>query len=465
MDFSGTHVAAPARWSPLAPDAGRSLDRSGGEISAPGAVGKSNDRRFASVEFIPMAPTSFADAGLADQQIEALILRFLCSSCTATGRKIADQVKLPFPLIEKLLRQMKADQLIGYKGSAPFNDYAYQLAPLGAERSAIYAEHSTYFGSAPVSLEEYAAGVTAQSPRRQLPTAGELRVAFADMVVSPTIFSQLGQAAHSGGAMFLYGSPGNGKTSIAERFTKAFGPYIWIPRALNIEGEIVRLFDPSLHKEAPASEETPRTREIDMRWVRIERPTVITGGELEMENLEIAATSARGIYEAPFQLKASCGTLVIDDFGRQRISTRELLNRWIIPLEKGYDFLNLPNGKKIRVPFDQLVIFATNLEPKDLMDEAFLRRIGYKIYVPDPTEEQFRHLFQLLSPKMGLIHSEPAVSHLIEKHYKSAKREFRNCHVRDLLLQIRNYCAFHECALEMRSEYFDAAVLNYFPLT
>ncbi|NQU19745.1 MAG: AAA family ATPase, partial [Candidatus Nealsonbacteria bacterium] len=201
---------------------------------------------------------------------------------------------------------------------------------------------------------------------------------------------------------------------------------------------------------------------IDRRWVQIERPTIIAGGELTMEALEITINRATGISEAPLQLKSNCGTLVIDDFGRQRMRIDELLNRWILPLEKRFDFLNLPNGKKIEVPFDQLIVFSTNLEPRDLVDEAFLRRIPYKIEVIDPTEEEFRELFRLMAPPLGFEYRDGPIDNLIEKHYHQTDRPFRCCHPRDLLLQIRSSCAYQKVPLELTDEYFDLAVDIYF---
>ena len=214
-------------------------------------------------------------------------------------------------------------------------------------------------------------------------------------MLSQRMLDRLGPAMNSGRGLFLFGAAGNGKTSIAERVTRAFGQEIWIPRAIGIDGEIMRVFDPVNHEELPleACEGLYEKRKIDRRWVRIRRPTLIVGGELTMSALEVTTNTSTGICESPLQLKSNCGTLVIDDFGRQRMRIEELLNRWIVPLERRYDFLNMPNGKKIEVPFDQLIIFATNLEPRDLVDEAFLRRIPYKIEVLDPSLDDFRGLF------------------------------------------------------------------------
>jgi hypothetical protein len=237
-----------------------------------------------------------------------------------------------------------------------------------------------------------------------------------------------------------------------------------VPRALGIDGEIIRLFDPMSHEEATLSkgEGLLDQSKIDKRWVRIRRPTIVAGGELTMANLEVQFNTSTGISEAPLQLKSNCGTLVIDDFGRQRMSTDDLLNRWIVPLEKRYDFLNLANGKKIQVPFDQLIVFSTNLEPRELVDEAFLRRIPYKIEVLDPSEEEFRDLFRHLCPKMGIEFCESALDHLVTKHYLAVHRPFRYCQPRDLLLQIRNHCLYQELPVELKPEYFDFAAENYF---
>jgi DNA-binding PadR family transcriptional regulator len=414
--------------------------------------------------FYPPEPRSFEEAKLSETEVEALILKFLLARGEATGRQIADQVKLPFLLIERLLRAMKNDQLVAHRGSAPMNDYVFQLTEIGRERARRLAAHCTYFGAAPVALSDYIAAVAAQSLTRQVPTPETLHLAFADLLVSKELLDRLGPAICSGRGLFLYGSPGNGKTSIAERICRAFGKTIWIPRAIGVDGEIIRLFDPVTHEEVPLEEPGGLldARAVDRRWVRIRRPTIVVGGELTMANLEVTLNSSTGICEAPVQLKANCGVLVIDDFGRQRIPIEQLLNRWIVPLEKRHDFLNLPNGKKITVPFDQLVIFSTNLDPTGLVDEAFLRRIPYKIEIPDPTEEEFRRLFQQLACSMGFPGDHGAVDYLLEKHYRPVGRPLRFCHPRDLLFQVRNYCLYHRLPLELRPEYLDIAAEIYF---
>lgn len=414
--------------------------------------------------FVPREPSTFAEAGITESAVEELTLKYLLARGEDTGHGVADQIKLPYLMLEPLLRQMKQDQLVVYRGTTTVGDYVYQLTDMGRERARRHSAKCTYFGSAPVELDEYIESVCAQSLQHQRPSEPALREAFRDLLINPRMLDRLGPAINSGRGMFLFGSPGNGKTSIAERVTRCFGQFIWIPRAIGVDGEIVRLYDPSHHELAmnSKSEGLLTTEKYDRRWVRVRRPTIVVGGELTMDNLELTLNTATGVSEAPIQLKSNCGTLVIDDFGRQRMSTDELLNRWIVPLEKRYDFLNLPSGKKIQVPFDQLIIFSTNLEPKDLVDDAFLRRIPYKIEVTDPSEDEFRELFRMMCPLLGFEYSAESVDYLIETYYRNTTRPFRCCHPRDLLLQVRNYCSYKRQPVQLTPSAMDFAVENYF---
>jgi predicted ATPase with chaperone activity len=437
----------------------------GAEVEAGSeAAGSSLETGAGDHGFLPVEPSSFREAQLTDSEVEALVLKFLLARGDAAGRDIAEDIRLPFVLVDELLRTLKNDQLVVHKSSAPMNDYQYQLTDVGRERARRYSAYCTYFGSAPVALSDYIASVGAQSLSHLRPTADDLDRAFEDLLLNKRMLDRLGPALNSGRGLFLYGAPGNGKTSIAERVTTAFGQTIWIPRTIGIDGEIIRLYDPVNHEEAPvdAASGLIDDRKIDRRWIRIRRPTIVAGGELTMSSLEVTVNSATGVCEAPLQLKSNCGTLVIDDFGRQRMQIDELLNRWIVPLEKRYDFLNLPNGKKISVPFDQLIVFSTNLEPRDLVDEAFLRRIPYKIEVVDPTEGEFRDLFRVMAANMGIEYREEPIDYLLETHYKVAGRPMRFCHPRDLLLQIRSSCAYQNQPMELTNEALDLAVDIYF---
>jgi predicted ATPase with chaperone activity len=432
--------------------------------SQPSVIPGEGDDAPTDGEFLPRSPESIYEARLTESEVEELVLKYLLSRGDASGRDISDQIALPFRLVEALLAQMKRDQLIAHRGAAAMNDYIFQLSDIGRERARRSAADCSYFGTAPVALSDYIASVKAQSLNGQKANVEDLHRAFSDLIIDRRMLKNLGPAINSGKGMFLFGAAGNGKTSIAERVTACFGEHIWIPRALGIDGDVIRLFDPVNHVEAPLEDghSLPHDFKIDKRWIRIQRPTIVVGGELTMDNLEVTLNTTTGISEAPMQLKSNCGTLVIDDFGRQRMTTDELLNRWIVPLEKRYDFLNLASGKKLQVPFDQLVIFSTNLEPRDLVDEAFLRRIPYKIEAIDPTEENFRKLIEIMAKIVKVEYNQDAVDYLIETHYKKKDRPMRNCQPRDLLLQIKNLCIYEDRPAIMSPEAMDFAVDNYF---
>jgi predicted ATPase with chaperone activity len=414
--------------------------------------------------FRPRPVSSFEEAGLNFGQIESLILKFLLNIGVASGRQIAEELGLPFGPFPEFLRQLKNAQIVAYANAATANDYQYSLTDTGRARAKIYLEECSYVGTAPVPFDDYVRAIAAQTITTEQPKKEDLRRAFSDLLISEEMFAMLGPAINSGRGMFLYGYPGNGKTSIAERITRCFGTNVWIPRVIDVQGQIVKLFDPANHEPiAMRRSGLLRDDDFDHRWIEIRRPTLIAGGELRMEDLEIRYDPITKVCEAPLQLKSNNGTFLIDDFGRQRMPPIELLNRWIVPLEKRYDFLCLPNGKKIRVPFDQLILFSTNLEPKQLVDEAFLRRIPYKINATDPTEDMYRQMIEIFAPKLGFeTIDQEAVDYLIERHYHRVNRPFRCCQPRDLLLQIRNYCVYNDLPLELKPEYFDFAAGNYF---
>jgi len=418
----------------------------------------------AEAKFMPLAPASLEEAGLSEGEVEALVLKFLLGRGTTSGAEISHQIALPFTIVEQVLHSLKSERLVTFKGSATLHDYLYELTENGVDRARMHARQCTYFGAAPVALDHYVESVVAQSLSGISPTFQDIRRAFDDLWLNEEMLQSVGRAVTFGKGLFLFGSPGNGKTSIAERVTRAYGGSIWIPRAISAWGEIIRLYDPGNHEEIPltVAKHVAVEEKIDHRWVRIRRPTIVVGGELTMDSLEIRTDKVTGIGEAPLQLKSNCGTLVIDDFGRQRISPAELLNRWIVPLEKRHDYLSLASGRKIQVPFEQFVVFSTNLEPRDLVDEAFLRRIPYKISVGDPTEAEFREVFRQFSDKAGIECSDEAVEHLIRVHYRESGRAMRFCHPRDLLRQVEVFCRFAEQSPRLSVEAIDAAANEYF---
>ncbi|MGB1930078.1 MAG: AAA family ATPase, partial [Mariniblastus sp.] len=368
-----------------------------------GAPIETTNNRDANGEFFPFEPTSLAESKVSESMLEQLLLKFLMARGEVTVRQMSEQVGLPFQMTDDAVTQLKSEQLLGFIGQSAVNGYTCKLTEAGRNRAANYSSYCSYFGAAPVAFSDYVASVKAQTIGNQHPGEAELNQAFSDLLIDDKMMAKLGPAVNSGKGMFLFGSAGNGKTSIAERITSAFGPYVWVPRAITVDRDIIRVFDPMSHEECPLDEGEGiiSDQPFDHRWVRIRRPTIVVGGELTMEHLELQYNSQTGISEAPVQMKSNTGVLLIDDFGRQRMTVDELLNRWIVPLEKRYDYLNTSNGKKVQVPFDQLVVFSTNLEPKDLVDDAFLRRIPYKIEVPNPSIENFVRLFKIMCAQYG----------------------------------------------------------------
>lgn len=415
--------------------------------------------------FYPKAVRTLKEVGCSEDEVGRSALKLLAARGAHTGRKIAAHLKLMFPIVEDVLKDLRKEQFVVMKGEALAGDYIFVATDKGLNYAKEFSRDCTYFGATPITLAQYTAAVKAQCVAEQKIKAADLKRAFHDLQLEDHLMQTLGPAVNSGRGMFLFGQPGNGKTSVAERVARSFGEAIWIPRALGIEGQIIRVYDPSIHEQV-GKDDPQLSRidplEIDQRWVRVKRPTVVAGGELTMEELEVTQDANSGICEAPLQLKSNGGVLLIDDFGRQRMPVDELLNRWIIPLEKRYDLLNLPSGKKVQVPFDQLVIFSTNLEPKDLVDDAFLRRIPYKIEVPDPTPRQFHHIFEIMCSKLGIPYDVEMVNWLIENHYVAKHRPMRACHPRDLLMQIKNLCIYEDRDPVMTKEAIEFAVRCYF---
>ncbi|HEX5104292.1 MAG TPA: AAA family ATPase [Pirellulaceae bacterium] len=413
--------------------------------------------------FRPAEPRTIEETGLTGTVIENLLLKYLLLIGSASGRQIADNLCLPFVITEPIYQSLRQRQILVNSASAQFGDFVYTLTDSGRQRAKSAMDTCSYVGAAPVPLDDYIVSVEAQTIRAEAPQKRHLLKAFSDISIDPAILDMLGPAVNSGAGLFLYGAPGNGKTTLARRITICFGSAIWIPRVITEDGQIIKVFDAAYHEPVDGEKSgLLKTAEHDRRWVKVKRPTVIVGGELTLDALEIRHDPVSNVSEASLQLKSNCGCLLIDDFGRQRISPVDLLNRWIVPLENRIDYLTLATGRKIQVPFDQLIIFSTNLEPTDLADEAFLRRIPYKIEIGDPSREEFLSLFQLCCKSLHCEYNESAIEHLIANHYEPLNRAFRRCHPRDLLSQVRNYCVYTGQPMVMRPELFDKVVPSYF---
>jgi predicted ATPase with chaperone activity len=413
--------------------------------------------------FQPAEPQSLEQTGISPVVIETLICKYLLQIGSTSGRDIAQHLCLPFGIFEDVLLALRSRQVLVHQGQAALNDYQYALTEQGVARARAAMQACSYVGPVPVPLDEYTMSVEAQTIRAEPARREQLMAAFRGISIESELLDQLGPAVNSGAGMFLYGAPGNGKTTLAKRITHCFGQHIWIPRTLTEDGQFIKLYDAACHEAVEETEGSIfKSAHVDPRWVKIRRPTVVVGGELTMDNLEIRHDARSNVSEASIQLKSNCGCLLIDDFGRQRIDPTDLLNRWIVPLESRHDFLTLASGKKIQVPFEQLIIFSTNLEPLDLADEAFLRRIPYKIEVKNPSLSEFARLFEAACRTFGCRFFPEAVHYLIETHYTPYGRPLRRCHPRDLLSQIKNYCIYYGRPMELRPDYLDRVVRSYF---
>ncbi|QDU55095.1 ATP-binding protein [Aeoliella mucimassa] len=463
-------MAGPSPSTTLAPSAIPSAPTPGPSATPPdfGGKAKTTDKSLVAAlgldnGFLPPEPRSLEETGLSGAVIEDLILKVVQNAGSMTGRQVAELICLPLPILEDRFTVLRNRQHIAPTGSAMLGDYVYQLTDKGRERARLAMQDSAYTGPAPVPLEDYVDSVEAQTIRSEKPKRPQLEEAFSDINVEPEMLAQLGPAISAGKGMFIYGPPGNGKTTVAQRITRCFGQNILIPYAIIEDGQIIKLYDAACHERVGSQlSNLLKTHEHDQRWVRIRRPTVVVGGELTMDSLELKHDPVSHISEASLQLKSNCGSLLIDDFGRQRVNPTELLNRWIVPLENRIDYLSLANGKKIQVPFEQLIIFSTNLEPHDLADDAFLRRIPFKIEVGAPSREEFVKLFGIFSKKLKVSCPPDALEYLLARHYESCNRPLRRCQARDLLDQALHYCEYNEIPPVATPEILDHAVNNYF---
>ena len=416
----------------------------------------------------PIAPATLEQAGLNTDVMQQLVLKTLYFGGELTGTEIAKRVGLGFSVIEPTLEFLKQQRLCEIGGGSVFgsSSYRFRLTDGGRSRAALALEQNQYVGVAPVPLAQYQRYMLEFKKAVPLRASREdVRQAFTHLVVSDAVLDAVGPAVNSGHSMFVYGSPGNGKTMIAQGIRKLLVGEIAIPHAIDVEGNIVKVFDRVNHEEVPAENETGGLTlavEYDRRWARCRRPLVMVGGELTMQDLELRYNAVSGFYRAPVQLIANGGILVIDDFGRQHCSPRDLLNRWIVPLESRMDFLMLQSGQSFEMPFMVLLVFATNLKPTELADEAFLRRIQYKIFAEGPKVEDFIRIFENYCKAKGVPFERPVVEQMLAQYYRPNKIPLRGCQPRDLINQALSLASYMGRPSLLTPELMDAACRSYF---
>ena len=417
-------------------------------------------------------PTSLEETGIDFAQLVDLAVKTIRYGGRLSGGEIANQLCVPFSIVDVILNFLKREKMIEVVGSQGIIEQNYEqvLTDKGYEKATEALERNQYVGPVPVPLPVYVDMVNKQSLRRVKVNPPMVHAALSDLSLSPSLRRLIGAAVNGGHSILLYGKPGNGKSSVAKRIGKMLGGNILIPYAIDVGGQTIRVFDPRVHTavETHAAEYSPESgmriqaERPDRRWVRAERPLVTVGGELNLDDLDLKYSPQSKYYLAPIQILANCGILLIDDFGRQKMRPKDLLNRWIVPMEEGIDHYSLLSGETIEVPFELLLVFSTNLQPERLGDEAFWRRIRHKIEVGDPDEQTFLDILRAVCKSSSVTFHEQGAQYLLEKHYKAAHRPFRAVHPRDLIGLIMDLGTFEGVQPELTPEWIDAACASYF---
>jgi predicted ATPase with chaperone activity len=436
------------------------------------STGRLAPSTIATSQFVPPEPKTLEATGLGLGFLSDLALKILYFQGYITGADIAEQMRLPYTgVVDRVLDFLKRDMFCEVKGAGGLgqSSYEYTITGKGIARAREILERGQYVGPAPVPLAEYSFGIRRQPMATESIHPRAMRQALSHLVVDDEMLDMLGPAVNSGRSIFLFGEPGNGKTAMAESVGRVIlGAEMYLPYAVEVGGMVIKVFDEVNHQRVPdssnkeASNHTVGRPRYDRRWIRVKRPVITTGGELTLETLDLVWDDVSKYYEAPFQMKANGGMFLIDDFGRQQVRPRDLLNRWVVPLEKRYDYLTLHTGQKIEVPFEVLCVFSTNLEPRDLVDEAFLRRIRHKIYVGDPTFDNYREIFRRECANRNIPFDEEGLAYLLREYYIKLNRPMRACHPRDILDEILDIARYRNDPPSLSRDLVDGACRAYF---
>ncbi len=418
-------------------------------------------------------PQTVDETGLDFSMLLDLVVKSIYFGGRPSARTIAAQLALNFPVIDEVLSFMKREQMAEVVGSSGMGEqlYQYSLSSKGIEKAEEALNRNHYIGPAPVPFEMYLQVLQLQSIRAMRISKESVEQSISHLVTSPSVAQALGPAVNSGRSMLLYGGSGNGKSAITAAIGRMLPGEVLIPYAIDLNGTIVKVFDPRIHHEIPADQQTDRRGDLaaasgerrrDRRWVVSRRPMITAGGELTLKDLELRYSPQSQFYIAPLQWKANSGILIVDDFGRQMIQPKELLNRWIVPMEERVDHLSLHTGDMVEVPFDVLLIFSTNLHPSELGDEAFFRRIRHKIEIPDPTQQEFIEILARVCQQREVPLDMQAATYLIDMYYTRTGRGFKGCHPRDILDLVIDICMYHGDQPGFTRQHLDAACHSYF---
>ncbi|MGE5219636.1 MAG: ATP-binding protein [Chloroflexota bacterium] len=407
--------------------------------------------------FVPPVPLKAENTQLDFGFLADLALKTVYADANCSTDRAAAKLKLSMPVTEDLLQHLYREKFVEIRGLISYGNNRYGMLDRGWQRAQQLLEMNGYIGPAPVSLPAYTEMVLRQSAACDPIQPEDVRSAMSELVLPESTVQTLGLVANSRRSLFMTGPSGNGKTTIATALHRAQHGEIWIPHAIEVDGQVIKVFDLHNHQPVPVT----GIDRHDERWIRIKRPIVVVGGEMTIETMDLIYSNTVRFYEAPFQMKSNGGTLVIDDFGRQRVDPHDLLNRWIVPLEGRIDYLTLHTGKKIEVPFEQLLIFATNLDPSDLVDDAFLRRMGYRLYVNAPDREMYATIFEQFVRKSGFEYDRKYLD-FVFRLYEADKRPLRGCEPRDLILRCVDLCKYENRAMALSNELLTSAWRNYF---